>query len=91
MAGYQNTRMKLPIIIVLFAYSLGHRVSPQDSNKCVMDRDVHELLVKLKCELVTTKEKMKTYEGRLGSIKHTLKLKLICVNVMEIETVIFHN
>ena len=56
-----------------------------------MDKDVHELLVKLKCELVTTEEKMRTYEGRLSTIKYTLKLKLICVTVMEIVVEIFQN
>ena len=61
----EKTRMMLIIVLGLLASCLGDNVHPQDSKQCVMDRDVHELLVKMNCELVRTKERLKAFEGRV--------------------------
>ena len=55
--------MKLLVIFMLFACSLAGHVSLQNSQQCVMDRDVHELLVKMKCELEKSKERLRAFEG----------------------------
>ena len=57
--------MKVIILFVLYAYSLGDNVHPQSSKQCVMDEDVHELLVKLKCELVNTRQRLQAFEGEV--------------------------
>ena len=65
LAGYVKAKMRVLILFVLFAYSFGRKVHPQNSKQCVMNEDVHELLVKLKCELVNTRRKLQAFEGKI--------------------------
>ena len=53
------------VVILCFAFSLGDDVHPQESRQCVMDKDVHELMIKMKCELVNMKEKLRAFEGKV--------------------------
>ena len=53
------------IVILLFTFSLGDNVHPQHSKQCLLDTDVHELLMKMKCELVNMKEKLRAFEGKV--------------------------
>ena len=53
------------IVFVLFTFSLGDDVHPQDSRQCVMDRDVHELMMKMKCELVNMKEELRAFKSKV--------------------------
>ena len=71
------------IVFVLFAFSLGDDVHPQESRQCAMDKDVHELLVKMKCELVNMKEELRAFKGKCDYSyifkKRTSTLKFLCV------------
>ena len=59
---------------MLFTFCLGDNVHPQ---QCVMDMDVYELLMKIKCELVNMKEKFMAFEG---------KVEYNCIFVMKTST-----
>ena len=54
------------IVVLLLAFCRGYNVHPQQSNQCVMDNDVHELLMKMKSELVIMKEKLRAFEAFQG-------------------------
>ena len=56
------------IVFVLFTFSLGEDVHPQESRQCVMDKDVHELLIKMKCELVNMKQQVRALEAFKGKV-----------------------
>ena len=51
-------------MFVLFTFCLADDVHPQESRQCVMDKDVHELMMKMKCELVNMKEELRAFKGK---------------------------
>ena len=66
----KKARMIVIIVILLFTFSLGDDIHPQQSKKCVIDTDVHELLMKLKCELAIMKEKVRTLKAFKGKLDY---------------------
>ena len=53
------------VLIMLLVCSPAQEVHPQMSQKCVtMDLDFREEMMKIKCELAKTKERLRLLEGK---------------------------